>query len=286
MWAAVSGSTPGAAWAASEGSAPLELVQRFREAVARRSAGEPQAYAVGLAGFRMLDLVVDRRVLIPRPETEGLVDRVLAWAGERWGSGTGNGEQGTVRPVAGPFPVPGSPLPDSRCRSWGSVLDLGTGSGCIALSLAVEGAFTRIVATDVSADALAVAASNTEQTEAAARVELRHGSLFDPVAGERFDVIVSNPPYLTTGELARLDPSVREFEPAIALAGGADGLDQTRDTLRSARDHLTVGGLLAMEVDCHRSALVLAEARAGGWEDARIEKDWWGRERYLLATKN
>lgn len=257
MWAAVSGSTPGAAWTASEGSAPLELVQRFREAVARRSAGEPQAYAVGLAGFRMLDLVVDRRVLIPRPETEGLVERPLAWARKQWGGH----------------------------RPWGAVLDVGTGSGCIALSLAVEGAFTRIVATDVSADALAVAASNTERTEAAARVELRHGSLFDPVAGERFDVIVSNPPYLTTTELTRLDPSVREFEPAIALAGGADGLDQTRDILRSARDHLTVGGLLAMEVDCHRSALVLAEARAGGWDDPRIEKDLWGRERYLLATK-
>lgn len=257
MWAALAGTSPGAVWADSETPAPGDLVQRFGEAVVRRTAGEPLAYAVGLAGFRMLDLVVDRRVLIPRPETEGLVDQVLAWARGRWPAGA----------------------------PWGSVLDLGTGSGCIALSLAVEGKFTRIVATDVSAGALAVARLNAERTQPATWPELRQGSLLEPVAGERFNVIVSNPPYLTTAEFERLDGSVRDFEPAIALHAGADGLDQTRDILRSAGDYLAAGGLLSLEVDCHRAALVLSEARGAGWKDARIEADLWGRKRYLLATR-
>lgn len=257
MWAALAGTSPGAVWADSETPASGDLVQRFGEAVARRSAGEPLAYAVGLVGFRTLDLVVDRRVLIPRPETEGLVDRVLAWARGRWPAGA----------------------------PWGSVLDLGTGSGCIALSLAVEGKFTRIVATDVSADALAVARLNAERTQPATWPEFRQGSLLEPLGGAQFDVIVSNPPYLTAAELERLDGSVRDFEPAIALHAGADGLDQTRAILRSAGDYLAAGGLLSLEIDCHRAALALSEARAAGWTGSRIEADLWGRERYLLATR-
>ncbi len=256
MWAALAGTPPGAVWAGRDAPAPEDLVLRLHEAVSRRIAGEPLAYAVGLAGFRTLDLVVDRRVLIPRPETEGLVDRVLAWARGRWPAGA----------------------------PWGSVLDLGTGSGCIALSLAVEGKFTRIVATDVSADALAVARLNAERTRRATGPEFRQGSLLEPLAGEQFDVIVSNPPYLTAAEHERLDGSVRDFEPAIALHAGADGLDQTRAILRSAGAYLAAGGLLALEVDCHRAALAVSEARSAGWTGSRIEADLWGRQRYLLAT--
>ncbi len=224
--------------------------------MARRAQGEPLAYATELAGFRTLDVKVDRRVLIPRPETEGLVELVLAWGGEEKG------------PLA----------------SWGVALDLGTGSGCVALSLAVEGRFHRVVATDVSADALAVARENLAQVRPPVPVELRQGSLFRPVAGELYDVIVSNPPYVTEDEFARLDTGVRNFEPPEALVSGEDGLELTRCLVEHAGAHLAPGGLFALEVDSSRADTVLELARVAGWRAARLEMDVFGRARYLLAT--
>ena len=216
---------------------------------------EPRAYAEGVAGFRLLELLVDRRVLIPRPETEGLVERVLAWSRGRWGSG-----------------------------EWGTVLDLGTGSGCIALSLAAEGRFARIVATDVSPEALEVARLNAARVGPDPEPEFRLGSLFEPVAGERFDVIVSNPPYIAEPEYAELDPSVRDFEPRLALLSGPDGLTHTRAILQRAGDHLMPGGLLALEVDSRRADQSADIARAS-WQEVRVERDVFDRPRYLLARK-
>lgn len=218
---------------------------------------EPRAYAEGVAGFRLLDLLVDRRVLIPRPETEGLVERVLAWARGRWGDG-----------------------------EWGTVLDLGTGSGCIALSLATEGRFARIVATDVSADALAVARANVGRVHPERVPEFRRGNLFEPVAGERFDVIVSNPPYIAEPEYAELDPSVRAFEPREALVSGADGLAHTRAMLEQGGDHLMPGGVVALEVDSRRAEQSAGLARAAGFEHVRVEYDVFDRPRFLLVRKD
>lgn len=221
------------------------------------AGSEPRAYAEGIAGFRFLELVVDRRVLIPRPETEGLVELVLAWARERWGSG-----------------------------EWGAVLDLGTGSGCIALSLASEGRFSRIVATDVSPDALAVARLNAARVGPVRAPEFRLGSLFEPVAGERFDVIVSNPPYIAEPEYAELDPGVRDFEPPLALVSGPDGLWHTRAILMAAGTHLLPGGLLALELDSRRAGASAEIARASGLTGVRMLRDVFDRARYLLATKD
>jgi release factor glutamine methyltransferase len=221
------------------------------------TVSEPRAYVEGIAGFRLLDLVVDRRVLIPRPETEGLVERVLSWSG-------------------------------ARCAVRGellTVLDLGTGSGCIALSLAMEGRFARIVATDVSQEALAVARLNAARVRPERLPEFRLGAFFAPVGGEQFDVIVSNPPYIAAGEYAELDPSVRDFEPRLALESGADGLAHTRAILDAAPDHLEPGGLVALELDSRRAEPAAAIARARGFRDVRVERDVFDRPRFLLARK-
>lgn len=232
---------------------------RTAEAAGAAGLAQPRAYAEGVAGFRLLDLLVDRRVLIPRPETEGLVERVLAWSVRRWGRGKGEGE---------------------------TVLDLGTGSGCIALSLATEGRFARIMATDVSAEALDVAWANAQRVRPERVPEFRLGSFFEPVAGERFDVIVSNPPYIAEPEYAALDPSVRDFEPRLALVSGPDGLAHTRAILQRAGDHLMPGGLLALEVDSRRAEQSADIARACGFGDVRVEADVFDRPRCLLARKD
>ncbi|MBI4422049.1 MAG: peptide chain release factor N(5)-glutamine methyltransferase, partial [Gemmatimonadetes bacterium] len=197
---------------------------------------------------------VDRRVLIPRLETEGLVDHVLAWGRER---------------------RPG--------EDWGVAVDVGTGSGALALSLATEGRFARVIAIDVSPDALAVAARNRALVSPVVPVELRAGWWLEPVDAP-VDVIVANPPYVTEAEFAVLEPSVRAFEPALALVAGADGLGPTRRIVEQARARLRTGGLLAVEVDSGRAGAALALAREAGFADARLAADWFGRDRYLLAT--
>ncbi len=258
LWSVLSGVTIGAAWLEREARPPPELWDRFGAAVRRRAAGEPAAYASGRVEFRRVDLVVDRRVLIPRPETEGLVERVLSWALEV-GTG-GNGLE---------------------------AVDVGTGSGCIALSLAVEGPFSRVVATDSSRAALAVAGENLRRLAPDVPVELRVGDLLGALAGgERFDVIVSNPPYVSAGEFERLDHSVRAFEPRGALVSGEGGLAHTRGILQNARRFLVPGGLLAIELDCRRHAAALVLAREGGWSDARVECDLFGRARYLMVNRS
>jgi release factor glutamine methyltransferase len=230
-----------------------EIRAEATSAAVRRSFGAPLAYAVGRAAFRSLTLDVDERVLIPRPETELLVEIVLDAVG----------------------PVPG-----------GIAIDVGTGSGAIALSLAIEGRFDAVYATDVSLDALAVAERNLEGIARLAHspVELRHGTLLAPVGGLRARVVVSNPPYIATGEATALPSSVRDWEPAVALFGGADGLGTTMALIRQAPAALEADGILALEVDARRASLV-AEALAsdGRYRDVAVRLDLTGRERFVVA---
>lgn len=237
---------------------PLEReeLDRFRPLLKRRSEREPLQYITGHAAFRNLELAVDRRVLIPRPETEILVDEVLAWA-------------------------------KAQGREGLTALDVGVGSGAIALSLLAEGPFPRVVATDASADALAVAGGNARDLGLHDRLELREGRLFDPLAPEeRFDVVVSNPPYVAEAEAATLEPEVGVWEPPGALFAGPDGLAVLRALVAGGGAHVADGGLLALEVGAGQAGLVVAEIEAaGGYAQVRVRRDLAGRERVVLARR-
>jgi len=251
LWAAVAGAgvKPGDVWLGRDRAAPPDVARRFRRAVERRANGMPFGYAVGRVDFRSLELNLDPRALIPRPETEGLVDLVL-----KWSQGTG-----------------------------GIVADVGTGCGCIALALAVEGTFQRVIAVERSADAAALACENAALVQPSVPVEVREGDLLAPLAGERYRAIVSNPPYLTEAEYASLDPAVRLFEPREALVSGADGLTATRALLAGARALLQPGGFVALEIDERRADQVRALALRHDWSRVAVYDDLFGRPRFLLA---
>lgn len=250
LWAAVAGVKPGDVWLHRGAEPAAAVAERFWDAVAERARGVPFAYAVGRVGFRTLDLAIDRRALIPRPETEGLVELVLR-----------------------------------VCGRWGLAADIGTGSGCIALALAVEGKFDRVVGVERAPEAAALARENVALVRPRTPVEIREGDLLAPLAGARYRVIVANPPYLTAAEYAALDPAVRAFEPAGALVSGADGLAATRALFAGAAALLEPppGGVLALEIDERRGAAVRALAAASGWRGVRIHEDLFGRPRYALA---
>jgi release factor glutamine methyltransferase len=251
VWAAVSGTTPGDAWLRRDEPRAPEHLARYRDAIAELERGVPFAYAVGRVGFRTLDLAIDRRALIPRPETEGLVALVL-----------------------------------TRCSS-GVVADIGTGSGCIALALAVEGQFDHVVAVEQSAAAAALARENVQRLAPRTPVEIREGNLLAPLVdkGKRYRVIVSNPPYLTAAEYDELDRSVSDFEPREALVSGVDGLEATRGLFAGAAALLEPGGLLALEIDERRADAIRSLGREYGWA-VEIHADLFGCPRYALAKED
>jgi release factor glutamine methyltransferase len=225
-----------------------ERVAAFLAAVERRAGGEPLAYVSGRAGFRRLTLAVDRRVLIPRPETEGLVDLVL---------------NRTPR---------------------GIVVDVCTGSGCIALSLVDEGQYDRVLGVDLSGEALAVAAGNARRT--GLPVALLRGDLAAPLGTASVDVLVANPPYIASAEYAALDASVRDWEPSMALESAPDGLNVTRRLLDDGRRVVSPRGWIALEVDAIRAEATASLAGAYGWQGVTLHPDLFGRERYLLAQRS
>ena len=248
IWAELSGR--GQAEAVLQRHRPVDsaAAAAFQDAVLRRSRGEPLAHVTGWSGFRRMSLRSDGRALIPRPETEGLVDLLL-----------------------------------DRVRT-GQVADLGTGSGCLALSLALEGWYTHVIGVDCSGAALELARVNRKQV--GADVSLVQGDMCTPLRRGTLDALVSNPPYLTAGEYARLDPSVREWEPAIALVSGDDGMQSTLKLLVEGREALRPGGWLAIEVDCTRAGLAARHASRLGWTAVSVHMDLFGRERYLLAQRS
>jgi release factor glutamine methyltransferase len=228
-------------------------LEAFRAVIRRRLRHEPLQYIVGETQFRRLRLRVDARVLIPRPETEILVGEVLAWS--------------------------------VRHGPCATALDVGTGSGAIALSLLAEQGFERAVATDVSLGALQLAGCNAQDCGVAGRVDFRLGSIYEPVGDEeRFDAIVANPPYVADHEAAGLAPEVREWEPHEALFAGAAGLDVLNVIIAGAATHLRPRGLLALEVGAGQAADVatrIDDTRC--FEKARIVLDLAGHERIVLA---
>jgi len=244
-------------WAAANtvADASPDVARAVIRAAMRRAAGAPLAYAVSRASFRHLTLAVDERVLIPRVETEVLVERVL----ERC---------------------------DSATRT---IADIGTGSGAIALSLAFEREFERVIATDVSRDALLVAKANAVSLAAVlkATVEFRNGSLLAPLEGALMDAIVCNPPYISFAEIADLPPAVRDWEPSVALLCPDDGLAVTRALVRQAPAFLARGALLALEVDTRRAGTVAEMVAVDGrYADIEVLLDLTGRERFVFARRN
>src|SRR3989442_7303191 len=247
LWAAVAGAgtKPGDVWLQRDREPGAPLLEQFWHAVEQRSSGVPFAYAVGRTGFRTLELKLDARALIPRPETEGLVDLVLRETGRR----------------------------DAGCGMRGVVADIGTGGGCIALALAVEGGFERVIAVQRSREAAALARENVALVQPPRPAEVREGDLLGPLAGERYRAIVSNPPYLTEAEYAALDPAVRLFEPREALVSGVDGLTATRAVLEGAAALLEPGGCVVLEIDERRADAARRLALRHGWSPVAVYDD-------------
>jgi len=236
---------------------PIEE-RRFEGYVCRREAHEPIAYIRRRRAFRTLELEVTPDVLIPRPETETLVDVAL-------------------EALAAAPAEHGEPL----------ALDVGTGSGCIALALAAEDPFVRVTAVDVSAAAVELARHNAARLGLGGRLRVLRSDLFAALPpGERFDLIVSNPPYVPAAEYAQLEPNVRDYEPRLALHGGADGLDVYRRLAPEALGRLRAGGTLAVEVGAGQAAAVQALfAAAGGYGPPLVRADLGGIARVVWAAK-
>jgi release factor glutamine methyltransferase len=225
-------------------------VDRIRELVRRRARREPIAYVLGHREFWSMDLLVRPGVLVPRPDTEALVEAALELVPE--------GE---------------------RCF----VADVGTGSGAVALAIATERPEARVFATDVADEALRVAKENATRLGLTERVAFLKGPLLDPIPPDRtIDLVVSNPPYIPTGDLAGLMPDVRDYEPRVALDGGADGLDVIRSLIAaSARARRGI----AMEVGQGQAETVSGLVREGGFPEVRTRKDLAGIDRVVVGTR-
>jgi len=251
--------------------------QAFQHLVQRRARREPLQYITGVQEFWSLPFRVDQRVLIPRPETEVVVETALRLLSQ---SAIGNRQSTIEQP-----PHPG-PLPQGERRI--SILDLGTGSGCIAIALATELPRAEIWATDISQDALAVTQENARRHGVAGRITFLHGDLFIPTvrAEDRFDLIVANPPYIAHDDLATLQPEVRDWEPHSALDGGVEGLDFYYRLLSEGPDYLRPGSWLVMEIGRGQSAQVLRFAQdQQSLGNCFCIPDYTGKARVIVACK-
>lgn len=228
-------------------------VDRLRERILRRARREPVQYIIGDTDFRHLTLKCDARALIPRPETEELVDYVLE-------------KLKRIRPDGTPA----------------RVLDLGTGTGAIALALATERPGTQVVAVDKSADALALARENAANLSVPVDAEFLQSDWLENVTGS-FDVIVSNPPYLTQDEWECAQPEVRDHEPLSALVADNAGLADFEKILWNAREHLAPDGFVAFETGIAQHDALAALARSCGFENTESVNDLSGRPRFFFV---
>jgi len=241
---------------------PAEQIAAYRELVKQRANHVPVAYLVGKAWFFSLEFNVTREVLIPRPDTETLVEYVIQTARQH---------------------------PEWSAPSMPAILDLCTGSGAIGIALAKQLSTASVVATDISGEALAVARGNAEMHKLGDRITFLEGDLFAPLekqaAPALFHVIAANPPYIPTGELANLPVTIREHEPRGALDGGPDGLTFHRRIIAGARPFLQQGGLVIMEMQFDQgSALQAAFAAAGHFANVRTIRDAGGHPRCVAGN--
>lgn len=236
------------------------LASRIKSLLRRRLRSEPVQYITGSVEFLGLKIAVGKGVLIPRPETELLV-------------------QEAVEALKDFCSLPGTP------HASRSILDLCTGSGCIALAIGREFPDARVIATDISAKALRYARGNAEEN-GIANVEFLKGPLFAPLKKQAsFDLIVSNPPYVRTAEIDALQPEVHDWEPRAALDGGDDGLDFYRAILADAAGRLNTGGALLLEIGCDQAAAVKELAIGAGLADVSVIRDYAGLHRIVKARK-
>lgn len=224
----------------------------YRELIKRRCSREPLAYILGKWDFMGLEFGVSSHVLIPEQDTENLVEEVMI-----------------------------------ELCDGDRILDLCTGSGCILLSLLHYSNATTGVGTDLSEEAIAAARENAERLGLSDRSEWRTGDLFEAVRPEeRFDIIVSNPPYIESGIIAELEPEVRIHEPRMALDGGDDGLDFYRRIIPEAADHLVTGGMLFLEIGYDQADQVSALMKDAGYYEVRAIKDYGGNDRIVCGIKS
>lgn len=224
----------------------------YRELIKRRCSREPLAYILGKWDFMGLEFGVSSHVLIPEQDTENLVEEVMR-----------------------------------ELCDGDRILDLCTGSGCILLSLLHYSNATTGVGTDLSEEAIAAARENAERLGLSDRSEWRTGDLFEAVRPEeRFDIIVSNPPYIESGIIAELEPEVRIHEPRMALDGGDDGLDFYRRIIPEAADHLVTGGMLFLEIGYDQADQVSALMKDAGYYEVRAIKDYGGNDRIVCGIKS
>jgi release factor glutamine methyltransferase len=227
----------------------------FRELLVRRGNHEPLQHITGSTSFCGLPMIVTPAVLIPRPETESLAEQAWTFL---------NGVEGETRFV-----------------------DLGTGSGCIPIAIAAHAKKSRGIAVDISADALAVAKQNVEKNGFADRIELREGDFLTALQpAERFDVIVSNPPYIATAEVELLEPEVRDHDPRLALDGGADGFNFHRALAQGAAQFLKPGGRLFIEFADGQGEALRELFGGHGWQVHGLIRDLSGVDRILSASIN
>lgn len=229
-------------------------LEKIRPLVRRRSLREPLSYVLGETEFHGLRIACDRRALIPRPETEELVEHVVKAQADK------------TAPLA--------------------ILDLGTGTGCIAVALASQLSAATVVAVDRSEEALALASENIAALGLSSRVSLVRSDWYAALpADARFDLIVSNPPYLTAAETSEAMPEVREHEPHSALTARDEGLSDLRVIIAGAQARLTPGGMLAMETGIAQHAVLTAELLTAGFTGVRSLPDLSGRDRFVLASR-
>ena len=227
-------------------AASNDFQEQYERLIARRLRREPVSQIVGFREFWGLDFEVSRDVLTPRPETELIV---------------------------------AAALDDARRRMPQLIVDVGTGSGCLAVALAMEFPVARLIATDISLEALAVARRNALRHQVSSRIAFLHTDLLPPVP--EIDLLVSNPPYVPLRDSASLAPEVRNYEPHVALFGGADGLDVYRRLLRDGRREIDHDGRCILELGYDQARAVTALAGKEGWRVVRIDRDLQGIERVM-----